>query len=205
MGHGPASERFRDVAHPPPLVPTGAVLERGGGLEAAAFERVRAGLAKLPGVDPLIVAAVEAAFHGRELSSFSPSVLGAADAVDWQEDAAPGLLRRMVAYDDRFAGYPTASRVMPTRLGNTLRSTEDELKNVDGDLRGFVVRNLDKIPRSVLQEHDQYRNRLDMYCMFVLVCAALAVAGPALLLTARPDPAFGVASGAGYLLLAVVG
>jgi len=181
------------------------LLDKGDAVQRKAFAAARERLLDLPGADPVLVAAVEAGARGGDTSAFPSDVLERAGLVDWQEDAPAGLLRKMSAVDESFAGYPANHRVLPTRLGNTLRSAEDALVNVGGGaLRGYVIRNLHRIPPAVLQEHDQYRNRLDMYCMFVVVCGALAVAAPALLLS-HADPAFGAGAGLGYAVLAVVG
>ncbi len=61
------------------------------------------------------------------------------------------------------------------------------------------------MPPALLAEHDEYRNHLDRYCMFTLICAALAVCGPALLVPQRDDVAFGLASAAVYAALAWAG
>lgn len=181
------------------------LLEEGREVERAAFGVARERLLTLPGSDPVLVAAVEARVRGFSTAAFPPQALADAEVVDWQEEAPAALLRRMAAADDEFARYPDNSRVLPTTLGNTIRAAEDALVNVDGTLRGFVIRNLHRIPPVLLQEHDQYRNRLDMYCLFVLVCLVLAVAAPALLAGSRPDPALGVGGGLSYLVLAVAG
>jgi hypothetical protein len=77
--------------------------------------------------------------------------------------------------------YPHASRILPTRLGNVMRSTEDKLVNVDGDVQGFVLRRYAMAPRHVQLQHDQFRNRLEMYCTLVFVSTLLVVLTPAIL------------------------
>lgn len=72
---------------------------------------------------------------------------------------------------------PDDSRMMPTSLGNRLRAFEDRLTgDIDGGrLRGYVIRNLNRISPWLLLEHDQYRNRLDMYSILTFVAAMLAI------------------------------
>lgn len=181
------------------------LLEKGRAVELAALSVARERMLAMPAADPVLVAAVEARARNLDTSTFPPEALADAQTVDWREDAPPALLRRMDAVDDQFVRYPDNSRVLPTRLGNTIRSAEDALIDVDPPLRGYIMRNLHRIPGLLLQEHDQYRNRLDMYCMFVFVCTVLAVAAPVLLVPARPDPAFGIGATVAYLLLTVAG
>ena len=80
----------------------------------------------------------------------------------------------MARLDREKKEFPEQSRIMPTKLGNVLRSNEDELQ-VDGDLSGFVMRNRHLVPTRVLMHHDQFRTRLDMYCLLVFVSASVAV------------------------------
>jgi hypothetical protein len=71
---------------------------------------------------------------------------------------------------------------LPTKLGNLLRATEDKLKNSGNDLEGFVLRNYAAAPRLVQMQHDQFRNRLEMYCTLVFVSVSLVVLTLAILL-----------------------
>lgn len=73
--------------------------------------------------------------------------------------------------------------MMPTRLGLALRVVEDQLDEArsSNDVQGFVIRNLDRIDPMLLSEHDQYRNRLDMYASLSVVAAVATAANVALL------------------------
>lgn len=79
------------------------------------------------------------------------------DLLGWRSACQPWDLarvdRRIGALDD----YPVNSRVLPTRLGNVLRATEDRLANADGDLEGFVLRRRLRSPARVVEQHDQFR------------------------------------------------
>lgn len=48
-------------------------------------------------------------------------------------------------------------------------------------LRGYVIRNLPHINPMLLREHDQFRNRLDIYSVMVFAGFALTVANPLIL------------------------
>jgi hypothetical protein len=87
------------------------------------------------------------------------------------------------------------NRVLPSRLGNILRATEDSLElEHDESIEGYVIRYHDELPETIRSEHQEYRVRLDMYCCLVLVFAVLA-AMAALLLRGRLWPAVGAAGG----------
>jgi hypothetical protein len=77
--------------------------------------------------------------------------------------------------------YPAQHRILPTRLGNVLRSFEDQLDEVGGDVGGFVVRNKHLLPERLREDHDHHRARLDMYAMLVIIGLILAVISPLIL------------------------
>jgi hypothetical protein len=77
--------------------------------------------------------------------------------------------------------YPEDSRILPTRLGNLMRATEDRLSLGGEDLEGYALRQSDLVSDRVEQQHDQFRARLDMYCILVFVSGLLAVLTLALL------------------------
>lgn len=112
----------------------------------------------------------------------APEVFRAAQAFDWRRFAPPTLLRSCEALERSVGLYPAQHRIMPTRLGNTLRAGEDEINNLgSGTLRTFVIRHWHLLPLELQVLHDQYRNRLDLYCSLVFVCGALSFGGAALL------------------------
>lgn len=132
------------------------------------------------GWDRYDVDLLEDEFYGR-LERRSNEDLARLQALDWRRETPPALMRRIEAVESEEKRYPAIHRLLPTRLGNTLRAAEDGLKNRRGSLRGFVVRNYDNLPAFMCSLHDQYRTRLDMYCTLVFVFASLAVAAPVLL------------------------
>jgi hypothetical protein len=82
---------------------------------------------------------------------------------------------------------PDTHRILPTRLGNLIRATEDQLDHTGDDVQGFALRRYAMAPRLVQLEHDKFRNRLEMYCTLVFVSAALIVLTPITLLGSGVD------------------
>lgn len=97
---------------------------------------------------------------------------------DWMRMARPATLRRLEQLKQQEQGFPALHRILPTRLGNTLRSYEDRLETGDGDLEGYVLRHFDELPEPIRSEHDQHRARLDLYCTLeptFVVLAAVSI------------------------------
>lgn len=114
-------------------------------------------------------------------------------------------LEKVHALDARLEQYPPDNRVLPTRLGNTLRSYEERLSDLDGDLEGYVLRVHERIPLILQSQHTQFRTRLDMYCSLVYIFLTLAVIAPPLLIRVHvPYHAAGTIAGLTYLNLAIV-
>jgi hypothetical protein len=98
----------------------------------------------------------------------------AADAFDWMPYCDPADAAKLLRLDKERRAFPSDERTMPTKLGNLLRSAEDGLED-RGNLAGFVMRNRHLVPTRILIHHDQFRTRLDMYC--VLYFVSLLAAG----------------------------
>jgi len=118
--------------------------------------------------------------------------------VDWRQFARPPDIRRLTDLSNRLQEYPPLDyRVLPTRLGNTLRVSEEVLHDPSrGSMEGMILRVYDELPPSLQNEHDRYRGRLDLYCSMVVVFVLAAVAaGPVLFRGDWKPPvvAFGVA------------
>lgn len=105
----------------------------------------------------------------------------AALRMGWQPKSSPAMLDVLDRIRDRLADYPAQYRILPTRLGNVLRAKEDKIKDDGKKLVGLVMRRYELIPDRLMTQHDQFRNRLEMYCTLVLVSGLLAVFGGALL------------------------
>jgi len=101
---------------------------------------------------------------------------------DWRDWCDAWVLAKIDHLSNDKNAYPDTSRILPTRLGNLLRATEDRLQNTGGDLQGFVLRQYALAPRRVQMQHDQFRNRLEMYCTLVFVSVLLLFLTPITLL-----------------------
>jgi hypothetical protein len=156
-----------------------------------------------------IAIAVEAQLSG---SSAAPGLAGeelqlfVSTLQTWRDEADAWRLAKVDRLLTEYNSYPVNSRILPTRLGNLIRTTEDNLKAARGDIRSFVFRQRDKVSRRVQAQHDQFRTRLDMYCTLVFVSMSLMVIAPAVLAgrigvaaTAITIGCFAVMSAASYL------
>jgi hypothetical protein len=101
-----------------------------------------------------------------EISEFSTT--------DWRSWCDPWLLARIDHLLNAEDAYPVTSRILPTKLGNLIRATEDQLQNTGDDVHGFALRRYATAPPLVQMQHDQFRNRLEMYCVLVFVSASLS-------------------------------
>lgn len=110
-------------------------------------------------------------------------VVRAAESIQWHEFSKVQFIRAIDELDVRIGEYPSAvHRVLPTRLGNTLRAYEERAsEDANGDLEIWVMRIFDRLPLSLQISHDQFRSRLDLYCSLVLVAGFLGAVGIALL------------------------
>lgn len=95
----------------------------------------------------------------------------------WRDELHAWRRHRLTLIERRINTYPDdRSRLMPTLLGNVLRNIEDDLEGIEEGLRlqGYVIRNLQRFPAALLEEHDLYRNRLDMYAVMTFLTMGLA-------------------------------
>ncbi len=94
----------------------------------------------------------------------------------WLDLADASILHRWDLVRARLSEYPAANRILPTRLGNAMRAAEDTVMLPRGeDLEGFMIRNLDRLPSTIVLEHGAYRSRLEMYCGLIWVLVALSL------------------------------
>lgn len=101
----------------------------------------------------------------------------------WETECDPWQMARLVEMEERFKEFPAPHRLLPTRLGNLLRATEDGLTHTLGDVSQFALRRRALIPSRVQVQHDQFRARLDMYATLTLVSAILVVLSVVLLVS----------------------
>lgn len=99
--------------------------------------------------------------------------------------------------------YPDDTRILPTKLGNLMRATEDKLENAGNDLEGFVLRRYAAASRRVQMQHDQFRNRLEMYCTLVFVSTSLVMLTLAILLGSGISAAVIAIISGGFMVLCV--
>ncbi|MCR2814551.1 hypothetical protein [Microbacterium jiangjiandongii] len=133
-------------------------------------------------IDGAVLRAIKAKYEGTPRpSGLSAAQRTEAAELEWWDDGEPWDTARLIRLDRELADFPEHSRMMPTKLGNILRAAEDGLVNHGGNLEGFVMANRESAPARVMEHHDQFRTRLDMYCTLVFVAIAAALASvPAL-------------------------
>ena len=115
-----------------------------------------------------------------------PAVMEAARQMGWHPKAPAAELATLERLERRVAEYPAHHRVLPTRLGNVIRATEDALERDGYELEGLIMRNYGVIPARLMVQHDQFRDRLDMYCTLVPVFVLLTVGYGSLALRGQP-------------------
>jgi hypothetical protein len=146
-----------------------------------AFSHARPRLLK-GGLPHELVNALEAKALGTKLPTLTPDQEVRLQKMNWRSMCNAWELARIDHLLTAESYYPEDSRVLPTRLGNLMRATEDKLRNAGQDLEGYALRQGGLVSDRVQQQHDQFRARLDMYCVLVFVSGLLAVLTPALLL-----------------------
>lgn len=142
------------------------------------------------GFDHQLVAALEADAHELTRPSLTDAQLDEISDLEWWHMADPWTMARIDRRRALIAEFPAlTSRTLPTRLGNILRATEDDLSHAANDVEGFVMRLRGRAPLRLRVQHDQFRTRLDMYCVLTLGSFTLAIISPLLLWTvpAAPD------------------
>ncbi len=159
------------------------------------------------GIPRSIIDAFEAQVLQRDMPSLTDEEARRFAKMNWRTLCDAWHLATVDHLLSRETGYPATSRVLPTKLGNLIRATEDTLENAAGDVEGFALRHHGKMPQRLQMQHDQFRRRLDMFCMMVFVGMSLLVLTPVILVGSRVDTAaivvisgsFAVFSAASYL------
>ncbi len=155
------------------------------------------------GIPLSIVNAIEADVLDQALPPLTDEEQEKFQIIEWENWCDAWRRAKIEHLDNDEQAYPVTSRVLPTKLGNLIRATEDQLKNAGDDLEGFVLRRYAMASRRVQMQHDQFRNRLEMYCILVFVSALLLVLTPATLLGRGIDAtAIAIISGSFALLSA---
>ncbi|GAA2740424.1 hypothetical protein GCM10009868_02580 [Terrabacter aerolatus] len=172
-------------------------------LATAAFDDARRRALDSSGISPAQVAtfnALEKTFHGRPLDDSDRVALGGAADLRWPRFASPSLMHDWDVAKLKLAEFPEHHRVLPTRLGNVMRASEDQVKLAPGeDLEGFMIRHVDELPPAMVAEHGAYRRRLEMYCGLIFVLAALAALSVACLWGKTAEPGWRAAVPLAYV------
>ncbi|KAB7740317.1 hypothetical protein GA707_19355 [Nostocoides sp. F2B08] len=152
-------------------------------LAGQAFTPARTKLQALPSVPMAVVAALEAQATRSPVPTLTDAERSLLKDLNWRSSCDEQLLAAVDRHDLLLRDYPPPWEVLPTMLGNIMRTAEINL-NTGGDVEGFALRNRHRAPLRVQRQHDQFRTRLDMYCTLVFVSLGLAVL-PAPLLAGR--------------------
>jgi hypothetical protein len=156
------------------------------------------------GISRLTVDILESQRIGSPVDGASETDVEKASEVDWRVFANPNEILRLEGLNRHLLDYPQDDyRILPTRLGNVIRSFEDRIDDSSGeDLEGWVQRQFHDLPEVIKVEHDQHRNRLDLYSSMVVTFAF--VGGANALLFWKLGMGFVVAASLVALCLAVI-
>lgn len=151
---------------------------------AEAEKALRAAMPEMlmSGIPFPVVKALEAYLSGKEAPQLTGEEREVVASTEWRSWCDAWRLAKVDHLINEEKCYPDTSRILPTRLGNLLRATEDTLRHADGDLQGFALRRYGMVSRQVQIAHDIYRTRLEMYCTLVFVSASLMLLTPIALL-----------------------
>ncbi len=133
------------------------------------------------GEAPEVVMALRAAAYGLDEMKLNEEHEKRLKRLRWETECAPWRMARLAEMEERVKDFPAPHRLLPTRLGNVLRATEDGLTHTRGDVSQFALRRRSLIPPRVQAQHDQFRARLDMYATLSIVSVVLAVLSSVLL------------------------
>ena len=133
------------------------------------------------GIPVSLVNAMETDMLGTAEPLLTSDEEAALAAMNWRDKCDPWRLAIIDRLLKEMQSYPTNARILPTRLGNLLRATEDQLSHAEGDPESFAFRRRGLAPYRVRIQHDQFRNRLEMYCTLVFVSVAVTVLTPTIL------------------------
>lgn len=91
----------------------------------------------------------------------------------WKLKADPVAVARIEDIERRISEYPGREhRVLPTTLGNVIRSAEDRVHRPgEGRLENFALHVLDSLPRAISVAYREQRRRLDLYCTMAFILA----------------------------------
>jgi hypothetical protein len=128
----------------------------------------------------------------------------AARQMGWRPHSSPAMLDALDRSTSRLEEYPAEHRILPTKLGNVLRAKEDNISDEGKELESLVVRRYEFISSRLMAQHDQFRDRLDMYCTLVLVFGFLGIFGGVLLASEKDHYLGAVGAILVFILLGVL-
>lgn len=153
--------------------------ERVRNLEERAFVTARAAAMQPDAATPAERTALnvrEKLIFKQELDEVDMTHLFAVSELKWSRWGDAIELHDLTIAKLQLAEFPKPHRILPTRLGNVMRASEDQVALAgDEDLEGFVIRTKDQLPATIVKEHDAYRQRVEMYCGLVFVLASQAI------------------------------
>lgn len=119
------------------------------------------------------------------------------ESIPWEDYAPLHLMRRIESIESRLDDYPCRPReIRPTRLGNVMTVYVRKMIADDPDAsvsEEYVLRHLGEWPAALLEQHNECRTKLDMYCTSVFVFTVLtAISGVLLGRTVGPAPAVAI-------------
>jgi hypothetical protein len=143
--------------------------------------------------------------RGESLDGHDRTQVAKAKQIGWRRYAPPELLHRMDAAENLIKQYPHPHCILPTKLGNTLRSGEDQLpRGTEEELEEFVYRRHGQMSAELNVRHDQFRSRLNIYCLLTLIFSGLAIVSPVALVHRRTDLIGGAVFLVVYAILALI-
>jgi hypothetical protein len=163
----------------------------------------------MSGVPQPIVQAIQADLSGKEPPRLTGKQVALLENTNWRGWCDAWRLARVDYLINEENCYPATYRILPTKLGNLLRATEDELRHAGDDLQGFVYRRRDTVSRRLQTQHDQFRTRLEMYCtlvfasVFLLALTPIVLAGRVVVGDLMVTSAVFAAMGAAFYLAAI--
>jgi hypothetical protein len=143
----------------------------------------------LDGTPDSIMRALEAQVLGVELTPLTAEEFAIFARTDWRSWCDAWQLASMEHLISEEMAYPASFRVLPTRLGNMIRATGDQLYNTEADLQSLALNQHVENLRGTQIQYARSRNRLEMYSILVFVSALLAVLTPVVLLGRGIDTA----------------
>jgi hypothetical protein len=139
------------------------------------------------------------------LAGYATDLVSRATKLDWRRFARADILHRIDATETLILAYPQPHRILPTTLGNTLRSREDQLsRDSEENLEEFVFRRYQQMSSDLKARHRRFRSQLNIYCLLTLIFLALAVLSAGLLSIETGSAVGGTAFAAVYLLSSLV-